>query len=112
MANGFNYDTVSEPFKIPIHYSRKLTRKSFKFQLSRSSKLYSIHEIDYLNETPMFKYVTVMRLMKRAFGDIIFQMNSKAGRKLNAILSFWRRNGLEHLQQGGYFRDLIILPVV
>ena len=76
MANGFNYDTVSGPLKIPIHYSRKLTRKSYKFQLPRSSKLYSIYEIDQLNETPMFKYVTVMRLLKKAFGNITFQMNS------------------------------------
>ena len=110
-----NETTVSQSCKVnQIRISRKygkiLASQKLMFICPNDTKPYFIHKIDGLDCNFEFKYVTVMRLLKKAFGEIIFDMKSSEGRNLNRILSYWRRHAKTHLQNGGNFSDIILLP--
>ena len=110
-----NETIVSQGYKvnqirISKNYGKMLATQKLKFTCPNDNKLYFIHKIDDLDCNFEFKYVTVMRLLKKAFGKIVFDMESSEGRNLNRILSYWRRHAKIHLQNGGKFSDIIHLP--
>ena len=101
-----------KPMRIPKKYSKDLAKRTFKSSDLKDNNLYLIHQIDDLERSAYFKYITVMRILKKSFGDIIYDMKSERGRYLNRILSAWRRKALEQLQNGLKFGDLIKLSPV
>ena len=98
-----------KPMRISREYSCILAHKNFKFSTTNRNKTYYIHEIDKVNLRPYTKFLIVMRLLKKAFGGLIYNMLKTKGRNLNRIISFWRRNALAHLQNNGKFSDIIAL---
>ena len=100
----------STQIRVAIKYGRILSQADMMFCDPGGNKMLFIHEVDDLDSSNEYKHLMVMRTLKKAFGRIIFDMQSKQGRNLNRILSFWRRNGLNYLKEGRKFTDIIILP--
>ena len=68
---------LMKPMRISKKYSKDLAKRKFRSSNSKDAKLYFIHEIDDLDESAYFKYITVMKILKRSFGDIIYDVRKR-----------------------------------